>query len=150
MKPRSFYCRNALLLRCCMGLMTDGEMSFTESSIPAIVFNAFKSIAEVAPRRDEVLPVTICPSGSNAAVAGALVIFAHFYCRLYAFLSETETSSCFIKRSSLKISPETFSPVFLSYEGFVITSYNLLLCGVAYDLVVGYTKACHINAHIGG
>ena len=56
-----------------MGLMTDGEMSFTESSIPAIVFNAFKSIAEVAPRRDEVLPVTICPSGSNAAVAGALV-----------------------------------------------------------------------------
>ena len=43
-----------------MGLMTDGEMSFTESSIPAIVFSAFKSIADVAPRRDEVLPVTIC------------------------------------------------------------------------------------------
>lgn len=25
-----------------------------------------------------------------------------------------------------------------------------MLCGVAYNLVVGYTKACHINAHIGG
>ena len=84
-----------------MGLMTDGEMSFTESSIPAIVFNAFKSIADVAPRRDEVLPVTICPSGSNAAVAGAFVFLLTSIAGSTLFQSESETSSCFIKRSSL-------------------------------------------------
>ena len=25
-----------------------------------------------------------------------------------------------------------------------------MLCGVTYNIVVGYAKSCHINAHIGG
>ena len=46
----------------------------------------------------------------------------------YELMKQQQTGNSGLLSFELKVSPE------------------LLLCGVAYNLVVGYTKACHINA----
>ena len=62
--------------RCCMGSMTPGAMRGSFLSIPARALTALSRQAEEAPRREEVLPVTMRPSLSSSATAGPPVFSA--------------------------------------------------------------------------
>ena len=59
--------------RCWIGARTIGAMRFTRSWMPASVLRLLSRAAEHAPIRPDVLPVTIRPSGSSIAAAGAPV-----------------------------------------------------------------------------
>lgn len=59
MKPRIFTAE-MLCFKVLYGTYDGWRDELYRIIYTAIVSNAFKSIAEVAPRRDEVLPVTIC------------------------------------------------------------------------------------------
>ena len=53
-----------------IGSITCGDMSLTESSIPAKYLSTLRISADEAPRSVDVLPVIIVPSGSSIAAAG--------------------------------------------------------------------------------
>ena len=70
------------------------EIRFTESSIPPITLRAFRSMAEHAPSKVEVFPVTMVPSESSMAAAGSPVSSAFCFAAATAGLSSLETLAC--------------------------------------------------------
>ena len=61
-----------------MGSMTMGEIRWMSLEMPPRAFKALSRQAELAPSREEVLPVTMRPSGSWMAAAGRPVSSARF------------------------------------------------------------------------
>ena len=78
-----------------------GEIKSISSGMPANTLRQFKSIEEEAPKRLEVLPVTILPSLSCIAVAGASVCSAFLSAAATTGRSFTVVPTCFINSSIL-------------------------------------------------
>ena len=73
-----------------IGSITLGDISLTSSAIPAKYFKTLRIKALLAPSNELVLPVTITPSSSSIAAAGASVSKALLLAALTTFLSAIE------------------------------------------------------------
>ena len=87
-----------------------GEISMMSSAIPARVLRELSKRAADAPRRSEVFPVTILPSGSSIAAAGFPVSSAFLSAGSTTLRSVTLRFAFFIRTSIFIVSDSVASP----------------------------------------
>ena len=104
------FVRMWLILRSEIGSITLGEIKGMSWEIPARTLSALRSAAEAGPKSGVVFPVTICPSGSSNATAGAPVDSARTSAAPITRRSEISMPDFFIRNSILVTSEPSELP----------------------------------------